>query len=207
MRFNKVLIEEHINTLGNPSCGRWHKWLKRCCLFLLFLFVIACSLKAVANQYCCIWKKCSSASWYSSNDLGSWQLTGRKKRWKWNKTEVQYCELFSAGAVAKIWLLAHLGRLTDVANHSAVNLLQFPRWRTMNKLGFIFPNGTILYEGPLFLSSPHSTPKNKKKRMHLLSNPTEGHCEALSHSFKFCPDSNFHISLTYRRKHICESSM
>lgn len=38
---------------------------------------------------------------------------------------MQYCELFSARAVAKIWLLAHLGRLTDVANHSAVNLLQF----------------------------------------------------------------------------------
>lgn len=32
----------------------------------------------------------------------------------------------------------------------------------MNKLGFISPMGTILYEGPLFLSSLHIMSKNKK---------------------------------------------
>ena len=139
--------------------------------------------------------------WYPD----SWQW---EKRYKWNKTEVQYAELFSAGAVAK---LCSFRKINRCGKSLCCQSFTVPSWRIMNKWSFISPMGTILYEGPLFLSSLDRTSKNNK-RMHLLSYSSGGHCVAfvslaLSHSFKFCPDSNLRISLSYSRKHICASSM
>lgn len=120
---------------------------------------------------------------------------------------MQCAELFSARAVAKIWRLAHLGRLTDVANHSAVNLLQFwagELW--INRVSYL--QWELFFMRVLF-SFPrlHSTSKNKKRGEHLLSS---GHCVAfssvaLSHSFKFCPDSNF-VNWSYLQEetHLCK---
>lgn len=145
----------------------------------------------------------SNASRNSSNHLFFCLLDiwRGERRWKWNKTEVQYCELFSG--MAKISLLAHFGRLTDVANHFAVNLCTVSELKNYEK--FVYLQWELIFTwGLLFLSSLHSRSKNisGKKKKGCICYPTRlrGHCVAislslslsvgLSHSFKFCPDSN-----------------